>query len=126
LTARSPDSISVAAATDITESDQEGVCVLGASGGLDLDAAVQFCARVDAARLSHCRPLLLDLSDLRACDGSGLRALFRAAEEVLASGGRVAAVPPADGDAARMFAGASEIVPLHGSVGEGVAALAAH
>jgi anti-anti-sigma factor len=113
----------VAAVTDITESDHEGVCVLGASGGLDLDAAVAFCARVDAARLSH-RRLLLDLSDLRACDGSGLRALFRAAEEVLASGGRVAAVPPADGAAARVFAGASEIVPLHGSVGEGVAALA--
>jgi anti-anti-sigma factor len=113
------------AAPEITEHDPAGVCVLSVSGDLDLDAAVVLCARIDAARRSHCRRVLLDLGELRDCDGRGVRALLRAADEVFADGGRVAAVPPHHSAAAHMFAlaGASEIVPVHDSVGEGVTAL---
>src|SRR4051812_46953453 len=53
----------------------------------------EFCARVDAARMAGTRRLLLDLTQLRACDASGLRALIGAAAEVAASAGRVALVP---------------------------------
>ena len=115
----------MAAAPHITERDQDGVCVLTATGELDLAAAVAFCARIDAARHSRCRRLVLDLSALRRCQASGVRALLRAAEEVLADGGRVAAVPPGDGVAAHLFAlaGAGETVPMRDSVAEGVAAL---
>jgi anti-sigma B factor antagonist len=110
----------------ISERDQDGVRIVRVSGDLDLDAAVPLCARVDAARAAGCRLLLLDLTQLRFCDSSGLRALIRAAEEVFASAGRVAVVPPADGPVVRVFAltGAHEFLPVQPSVAEGVASLA--
>jgi anti-sigma B factor antagonist len=116
----------VAAATPFSEYELEGVCVLSATGDLDLAAAVSFCAQIDAARRLGSRRLLLDLAGLRTCDTSGLRAVLGAAEEVFVSAGCAALVAPAAGAAARLFAfaGARETMRLHGSVAEGVAALA--
>jgi anti-anti-sigma factor len=100
---------------EIFERDDDGIRVIGARGDLDLGAAAEFCARVDAARMAGTRRLLLDLTQLRAWDASGLRALMGAAAEVAASAGRVALVPPVDGPAARLFAlaGVAEFLPLH-------------
>jgi anti-sigma B factor antagonist len=105
---------------EIYERDDDGIRVIGARGDLDLGAAAEFCARVDAARTAGTRRLLLDLTQLRACDASGLRALLGAAAEVAASAGRVALVPPDEGPAARLFAltGAAEFLPLHPTVAD--------
>ena len=110
---------------EIYERDDDGIRVIGARGSLDLGAAAEFCARVDAARMAGTRRLLLDLTQLRACDASGLRALIGAAAEVAASAGRVALVPPVDGPAARLFAltGAAEFLPLHPTMAEAQAVL---
>jgi anti-sigma B factor antagonist len=111
---------------DIAERDIDGVHILGASGELGLDSAVELCARVDAARDAGRKRLLLDLTNLEFCDSSGLRALIGAAEEVRASAGRLVVVPPADGAVARLFAlaGADELLPLRPTTAEGLAALA--
>lgn len=113
------------AAPAVTEHDVDGVHVLSVGGDLDLAAAVPFCARVDAARAAGHRRLLLDLTELRFCASSGLRALIGAVEEVRASAGRVVVVPPGDGTVARTFAlaGADELLPLCPSVADGVSAL---
>jgi anti-sigma B factor antagonist len=113
------------AAPAVSEHDVDGVHVLRVAGDLDLAAAVPLCAHVDAARDAGHRRLLLDLSELRFCDSSGLRALMGAVEEVHASAGRVVVVPPGDGAVARTFAlaGAGELLPLRPNVADGVSAL---
>ena len=65
---------------EICERDHDGVRVIGVVGDLDLGAAAEFCARVDAARAGGSTRLLLDLTQLGFCDSSGLRALIGAAE----------------------------------------------
>jgi anti-sigma B factor antagonist len=109
----------------IVERDSDGIRMLDVAGELDLATAVELCARVDAARGAGQRRLLVDLTQLEFCDSSGLRALFGAAEEVLASAGRVVLVPPADGAVARLFAliGADELLPLRPSAAEALATL---
>jgi anti-anti-sigma factor len=110
----------------IDERECDGVHVLSAAGELDLAAAGAFCVRVDAARGAGHRRLVLDLTRLEFCDSSGLRALLGAAEEVVASAGRIAVVAPAEGAVARLFAitGAGEFLPLHASLADALAALA--
>jgi anti-anti-sigma factor len=110
---------------EIYERDHDGVRVIRVLGDLDLGAAAEFCARVDAARAGGSTRLLLDLTQLGFCDSRGLRALIGAAAEVVASAGRVALVPPVDGPAARLFAltGAAELLPLHPSMAEAQAVL---
>ena len=74
------------------ERDVDGVRMLGTEE-LDLGAAAELCARVDAARDAGHRRLLVDLGRLELCDSSGLRALIGAANEFRASAGRVVMVP---------------------------------
>lgn len=109
----------------ITECDLDGVHIVSAGGALDLAAAPAFCSRVDAARDSGHGRVLLDLTELEFCDSSGLRALMNAAHEIHACAGRVVVVPPANGAVARLFAltGASEFLPVQGTVDDGLAAL---
>ena len=110
---------------DVVEHDVDGVHVVGVSGELDLAGAVELCARVDAARDTGHRRLVLDLTRLEFCDSSGLRALIGAAVEVRATAGRVVIVPPVAGAVARVFAlaGVEEILPLRSSVTDGLGAL---
>ena len=111
----------------IVESDSDGIRMLDVAGELELATAVQLCARVHAARGAGQRRLLVDLTQLEFCDSSGLRALIGAAEDVLASAGRIVIVPPVDGAVARLFAliGAGELLPLRSSAAEALAALEA-
>jgi anti-sigma B factor antagonist len=108
----------------VEERDVDGIRVLSAYGALDLAAAAAFCGSMDAMRFGR-RRLLLDLTPLEFCDSSGLRAVIGAVEEVVASGGCVAVVPPEDGAVARLFAlaGASEFMPPYASTDEGLSAL---
>ena len=112
---------------ELSERDADGVRALHVTGELDLGTAVDLCARVDAARDAGHRRLLIDLTSLRFCDSTGLRALIGAVDEVLAAAGRVIVVPPTDGAVARMFAlaGAREFLPLRATVDEGLAVLSA-
>jgi anti-sigma B factor antagonist len=109
----------------ITEHDVAGVRVISASRELDLATAAELCARVDAARHTGHKRLLLDLTRVEFCDSSGLRALIGASEEVRASAGRLVVVPPVAGAVMRLFAltGADELLPLRSSVDDGLAAL---
>src|SRR5262245_13451265 len=103
----------------VEEREVEGVRVLSAYGELDIAAAAAFCTCVDPTRFGR-RRLLLDLTRLELCDSRGLRALIGAVDEVVASGGSVAVVPPVDGAVTRLFAlcGASEFLPLYAGAEE--------
>ena len=103
-----------------------GVRVIVLEGELDIDTAGIACARVDDARDDGARCVLIDLTRLRFCDSTGLRALTGAVDEALAAARRVVVVPPAEGAGARLFAvaGVSEFLPLRPTVAEGLAALA--
>jgi anti-sigma B factor antagonist len=113
------------APSDYRERDVAGVHVVHADGELDLDTAGELCARVDAARAAGHRRLLIDLTQLRFCDSTGLRALAGAVGEIAAGAGRVVVIPPTDGAVARVFtlAGAGESLPLRPTVADGLAAL---
>jgi anti-sigma B factor antagonist len=112
---------------NISEDDRGDVRVLRAAGELDLAAACTLCARVDAARDAGFRRVLVDLTRLEFCDSSGLRALVGAADEVIAGAGRLAVIAPDEGAVARLFTitGAREFLPVHASLDDGLAALAA-
>ena len=111
----------------VAERDSDGIRILDIAGELELANAAELCARIDAARGAGHRRLLVDLTKLEFCDSSGVRALIGAAEEVVASAGRVVIVPPVDGAVARLFAliGAGELLPLRSSASEALAALEA-
>lgn len=62
-------------------------------GELDLSTAPGLCGTVE--RTAGRRHVLIDLSELRFCDSTGLRALVGAVREIEINGGRAAlAVPP--------------------------------
>jgi len=110
---------------EITERDVDGVRILALGGELDLATAGELCARVDAARAGGERRLLIDLGAVEFCDSSGLRALIGASEEVAASAGVLAVIPPRASGPAQVFAvsGAEELLPLHATIGAALAAL---
>jgi anti-sigma B factor antagonist len=109
----------------LSERDLDGMWVLSAAGELDLGAAAQLCATLDAGRAAGHRIVVLDLTGLAFCDSCGLRALREAVDEIVANAGRAVVVPPADGDVARLFelVVAGEFLPLQPTVDDGVAAL---
>jgi len=108
----------------VDEREVDGVRVLSAYGELDLASAAAFCTCVDPSRFGR-RRVLLDLAPLEFCDSRGLRALIGAVDELIASGGSVAVVPPRDGAVARLFAyaGASEFLPLYDGTEQALEAL---
>jgi anti-sigma B factor antagonist len=87
----------------IDERDTDGVHVLALVGDLDLTAAPYLASRLDAARSDGVRRILVDLSDLRFCDSSGLRALVGAARELRIAGGRLTVACPGAGPVARLL-----------------------
>ena len=118
--------VRTAPALRVSERHADGVHVIVLEGELDIETAGIACARIDAARDDGARCLLIDLTRLRFCDSTGLRALTSAVDEALAAARRAVVVPPAGGPGARLFAvaGVSEFVPLRPTVAEGLAALA--
>jgi anti-anti-sigma factor len=111
----------------IDESDVGGVRVLAPRGELDLATAPTLCARVDAARATGHRRLVLDLTDLEFCDSQGLRALLGASAEVRAQGGRLAVAASGGSAVARLLdvSGAGEMLPVRGDAPAAIAAVRA-
>jgi anti-anti-sigma factor len=112
-------------AFEVTERDLDGVRIVSVRGELDLATAGALCARVEAACRDGHRRLLLDLTRLEFCDSQGLRALIGAAQEVAASAGRLAVVPPGQGPVTRLFAltGTGEFLALRATMQAGLAAV---
>jgi anti-sigma B factor antagonist len=87
--------------------------LIDVTGDLDIDGAPALCAAIEDGR----RPLgpdhvIVDLSDVRFCDSTGLRALIEAAREVTVAGGQLIVIVPEDGPVRRLIAltGAQEFL----------------
>jgi anti-sigma B factor antagonist len=111
---------------EIREHDADGVHVIAMRGELDLATAPRLCVRIDAARGAGSRRLLVDLSTADFCDSTGLRALIGSRREVVAGGGQMVVVAPADSAVGHMFAlaGAHELLTVYEDQGSALAALA--
>ena len=83
--------------------DTGGIHVLALSGELDLESAPVLASRIDRARGSGVRRVLVDLSRLDFCDSTGLRALIGAEQELRIAGGRLTVVCPGGGQVARLL-----------------------
>jgi anti-sigma B factor antagonist len=83
--------------------DAGGIHVLALSGELDLESAPELASRIDRARGSGVRRVLVDLSDVDFCDSTGLRALMGAEQELRIAGGRLTVVCPGGGQVARLL-----------------------
>ena len=72
-------------------------CRLTVRGDVDIDVAPRLTAAVGDALRSGCRQVAVDLSSVTFMDSTGLTALLRAREDVVASGGslRLTEVSPA-------------------------------
>jgi anti-anti-sigma factor len=111
---------------EIREHDVDGVRVISMRGELDLATAPRLVVRVDAARRTGSRRVVVDLTTAEFCDSVGLRALIGAHQEVAVSGGRMAVAAREDGAVGRLFglAGAHELLDVHADADAAVAALA--
>jgi anti-sigma B factor antagonist len=111
---------------EIREHDVDGVRVIAVGGELDLATAPQLAVRIDRARASGARRLLVDLTTADFCDSTGLRALVGCRHEILVGGGRMALAALEDSAVGRMFAlaGARELLPVYEGFEPALAALA--
>jgi anti-anti-sigma factor len=111
---------------DVDEREQNGVRVVSLRGELDLATAPAACVRLDEARRTPRPRVVVDLSGLKFCDSTGLRALVGAASEVRAAAGRLAVVVPEDdGPIGRLLAvsGVRETLRVHDSMDTALAAV---
>lgn len=86
----------MARSTLLTAEIVEGpIPVIRVRGDLDLSTAPGLCGTVQ--RVAGRRRVLIDLSELKFCDSTGLRALVSAVREVEIAGGRAAFAVPEGG-----------------------------
>jgi anti-sigma B factor antagonist len=111
---------------EIREHDVGEVHVIAMRGELDLATAPRLCVRIDAARRTGSRRILVDLTTAEFCDSAGLRALIGTHRELGAHGRRMAVVALADSAVGRLFAlaGAQELLEIHEDCDAALAALA--
>jgi len=111
---------------EIREHDDGAVHVIAMRGELDLATAPRLCVRIDAARRSGFRTILLDLTTAEFCDSAGLRALIGCDRELAAHGRRMAIAALAASAVGRLFelAGANELLEIHPDCDAALAALA--
>jgi anti-anti-sigma factor len=111
---------------EIREHDAEGVHVVAMLGELDLATAPRLAVRIDGARRSGSRRVVVDLTAAEFCDSTGLRALVGCRHEIIADGGRMAVAVLEESAVGRMFAlaGAAELMPVYSGLEPAVAALA--
>lgn len=100
----------------------DGVALIALAGELDLEGLADVHAAVQqtlAQGLSH---LVVDLSELRFCDSSGLGVLLRAARAARSAGG-ACVIAGASGAVARLFAitAMDQVVPLEPDVSSALA-----
>ena len=111
---------------EIREHDADGVHVIAMRGELDIATAPRLCVRIDAARRTGSRRMLVDLTTTGFCDSVGLRALIGSRQEMAAQGGRMAVAALEESAVGRLFAlaGANEMLEIHPDGDAAVAALA--
>ena len=111
---------------EIREHDEGGTHVIAMRGELDLATAPRLAVRIDAARRTRARRLLVDLTTADFCDSTGLRAIIGCRQEVVAHGGRMVVAVAPDSAVGRMFAlaGAPELLPVYDTADAALAALA--
>jgi anti-anti-sigma factor len=83
----------VATRLPVTVHERGVVTVVGVGGELDAWTAPALCERIEECLQAGAPSLLLDLSELQACDEPALRALAGAVHEARAHEARPAAVP---------------------------------
>jgi anti-sigma B factor antagonist len=111
---------------EIREHETDGVHVIAMRGELDLATAPRLAVRIDRARASGARRLLVDLTTADFCDSTGLRALIGCRREIVAGGGRMVVAVLEDSAIGRTFslAGAHELLPVYDHVEAALSALA--
>jgi anti-anti-sigma factor len=100
---------------EVFEEQRDGMRLLSVSGELDLATAPGLCMRLTRLRMA-CRPIaVIDLTDLRFCDSTGLRALLGEAREARIAGGRLSVIAPPGGAVRRLLdlTGADEALSVH-------------
>jgi anti-sigma B factor antagonist len=110
---------------EIREHDAGAVHVIAMRGELDIATAPRLCVRIDAARRTGSRRVVVDLTTTEFCDSTGLRALIGADRELRATGGRMAVAAFEDSAVGRLFAlaGAHELLRIYEDCDAAVAAL---
>ncbi|MEU6314500.1 STAS domain-containing protein [Streptomyces sp. NPDC047014] len=108
-------------AVDVRPVDDE-VVVLALAGELDHDTAGPLRAALTAALTGGARRLLVDFTELRFCDSTGLNVLLHSRIEAQESGGSVALTGLRQ-PVARMFriTGADAIFPVYPDVAQALA-----
>ena len=100
---------------EVTEYHPEGCDLLTVRGELDLSTVPDLCLRMSNLRQSGRRPnAVVDLSELKFCDSTGLRGLVGEAREAEICGGRIRFVVPQTGIVRRLFdmCGMSEVLKV--------------
>ena len=100
-----------------------GVPVMATPAELDTTTAEQLRAVVLAATEEY-RTLVVDMTRTRFCDSAAVHALIAARQRVLAKGGELGLVVPADGTVQRVLTllGVDRFLPCFASLEEAVAA----
>jgi anti-anti-sigma factor len=108
----------------IEERSVDGTHIVAAAGELDIATAPRLVVRLDAARRTAARGVIVDLSALEFCDSTGLRALIGAQAEARAARRRFGVVCRPGSGVARLFeiAGAAETLELHSDLESALAA----
>ena len=103
-----------------TTSDDSGVVIARIAGEMDISNASGVEKQLTAAVPNSALGMVLDLSDLRFVDSSGVELFFRLAERLKDRRQRLAVALPEGAPVKRVFeiVGFSEKVPLAGSVEE--------
>jgi anti-sigma B factor antagonist len=110
---------------EIREHDAGVVHVIAMRGELDIGTAPRLCVRIDAARRTGSRRVLVDLTTAEFCDSVGLRALIGSHREIAAQGGRMGVAALEDSAVGRLFAlaGAHELLRIYEDCDAALAAL---
>jgi len=103
---------SLESALTVAVDHRPGMVIIDVAGELDLDGAPALCAAIEGGRRALGPDVIVDLSRVRFCDSTGLRALMDAAREVAIAGGRLVAIVPEDGPVRKLvrLTGAEEFL----------------
>jgi anti-anti-sigma factor len=107
----------------VAGSDVDGVHVIALAGELDIYSVDALEAAVGAASQDAPARVCLDLTGLRFTDSTGLAAIIRAHQTIVAGGGGLVIVTDADGTVQRTFA-TTGLLEMLSVVGDRASALA--
>jgi anti-sigma B factor antagonist len=110
---------------EVFEEQRDGMLVLSVSGELDLATAPDLCMRLTRLRMARRPVVVIDLTDLRFCDSTGLRALLGEAREARIAGGRLSVIVPPGSAVRRLLdlTGADEVLGVHDDADQAMSAL---